>query len=387
MRRRTVVRRVGGLGGVTAVGLAGCLTRENDDPPNGPDEPDPDDPEHEGTLRIVTYRSMVTGTDPAGPWLTEAFEEEYPDAKLEWVVPESGLEHYLQRGERDAAIDADVCLGVTVGDLARIDERVGEGGLLRGLDDIGIDGVDSIRDEFAFDDPHQRLLPYDAGYVSLVYDGTTIEAPETFAELLEAEYADTLLAQHPRYSMPGQAFLLWSIATDGPDDAMDYWDGLVDNGVQLHRSWSDAYEGSYLAAERPLIVSYSTDPVFGHAVADEPDRHQVAFLEDEGYALPEGAGIFEATTAPDLATAFLEFLLTEQVQAELARRNVQFPAVEGVDVGPGFDARAREPSEPVTIEYSDLRGAVGDWLTSWTDRFGDVGLAEPSRERETSEEY
>lgn len=365
MQRRTVVRTLGGVATTGAAGLAGCLLPDDDT--NGPDDdPEPDEPNHDETLRIVTYRSMVGGPNPAGPWLAEAFEERYPDAELEWVVPEAGSEHYVQRGEHGGEIDADVWLGVTVGDLARIDDRVGEGALLRELNLDRIDGADRVRDELAFEDPHGRALAYDAGYVSLVYDETELEAPGSFDELRD-EYADALLAQHPIYSMPGQAMLLWTIETGGPDDAMGYWEELVANGVELHDSWTGAYD-AYLDGERPLVVSYSTDPVFAAAAEYDPQRHRVAFLDDEGYVLPEGIGIFQAATAVDLAYEFLEFLLSSAVQAELARRNVQFPAVAGVDLDPAFDI-AREPQTPVAMSYTELRNNATEWLTEWADRF------------------
>ncbi|ELY55123.1 thiamine ABC transporter substrate-binding protein [Natronolimnohabitans innermongolicus] len=367
MNRRRVLRTVGGAGSVGVAGLAGCLFADDSDEPNEDDE-EPEDPNHDETLRVVTYRSMVSGPNPPGPWLVEAFEEEYPDAELEWVVPEAGVEHYLQRGEYGGEIDADVCFGFTVGDLTRIDDRIEEGGLLRELNHDRIDGVDRIQDGLDLEDPHGRALAYDAGYVSLVYDDTVLEPPEAFADLVESEYADTLLTHHPGYSMPGQAFLLWTIATGGPSDAMNYWEELAANGARIHRSWSASYD-AYLDAERPLVVSYSTDPVFAAREGYDERRHRVAFLEDEGYTLPEGMGIFEAATAPDLAYAFLEFVLTDEVQAELARRNVQIPAVEGVDPGLGFVGLAREPPEPVATSYTELRGELTEWLTEWADRF------------------
>ncbi|MXV61586.1 thiamine ABC transporter substrate-binding protein [Natronorubrum sp. JWXQ-INN-674] len=372
MKRRTVVRAIGGASGGALAGLAGCTTRNGDDePPDGPDDEDtePEDPDHDGTLRIATYRSMVTGTNPAGPWLAEAFEETYPDAEIEWVLPESGVEHYVRRGEYDTEIDVDVLFGFTVGDLARIDDRVGAGGLLRELNLKRVEGAERIRDGLDLGDPHNRALTYDAGYVSLVYDERELDAPDTFAELLEDEYEDTLLAQHPGTSIPGQAFLLWLIETAGPDDALEYWEELAANGVRIHESWSDAYNDAYMGEERPMVVSYSADPVFAAAEEYDMERHRVAFPNDEGYAVPEGMGIFEGARAPDLAYAFLEFVLSTEAQIELARRNVQFPAIRDVELHPAFGEYRREPPEPVSISYTELRGSIGDWLGDWTDRF------------------
>ena len=387
MNRRTVVRTIGGG---TVAGLAGCMTRDeddDDDPPDDPVEadPEPDEPDHEGALQVVTYRSMVMGPNPAGPWLKDRFEEAYPEATLEWVVPDAGVEHYITRGEYEAEINADVCLGFSVGDLARIDERIGSGGLFRRLNRDRIEGVDRIREELEFEDPHGRALPYDAGYVSLVYDERAVAEPETFADLLESEYADALLAHHPVTSLPGQAFLLWAIETGGPDEAMDYWENLADNGVRVHETWSDAYYGSYLNGDRPLIVSYSTDPLFATTEGHPPERHRIAFLDDEGYALPEGMGIFQAATEPDLAYAFLELVLSSEVQLALARRNVQFPAVGDIGLNRDITEGIRRPPTPVSLSYTELQGMITEWLETWTERFDERLFDDGDRHEDESD--
>jgi thiamine transport system substrate-binding protein len=66
-----------------------------------------------------------------------------------------------------------------------------------------------------------------------------------------------------------------------------------------------------------------------------------------------------------LARRFMGFVLTPEAQAEIAVRNVQFPAVEGVDPGEEFSKYAYEPPEPVTFTYDDLAGNVGTWVDEW----------------------
>jgi len=68
---------------------------------------------------------MVDGKNPAGTWLKEAFEEEYPDATLEWTVPNNAINDYIDRERQNAEIDADVYLGVNIDDLVRIDDTLG----------------------------------------------------------------------------------------------------------------------------------------------------------------------------------------------------------------------------------------------------------------------
>ncbi|WP_254864529.1 thiamine ABC transporter substrate-binding protein [Halovivax gelatinilyticus] len=366
MRRRTFV---GSLTGATVAGFAGCLSRDDDDS-NGDDSSDDaelaGDPES-GTLTIATYDSMIDGNDPAGPWLTEAFEAAFPDATLEWTAPDSGLNHYIQLEEQDASMEADLYLGANIDDLARIDDALGDGGLFRELDADRLDRADRIRDGLDMGDPHDRVLAFDTGYISLVYDETVVDEPETFDDLLDPAFEDALIAQNAQTSDPGQAFLLWTIDAYGEDGYLEYWDDLDENGVRILDSWSDSYYGAYMEEERPMIVSYSTDQVFASAEGNDLSRHQIAFLEGQGYANPEGMGVFERASNPALAYTFMDFVLSNDAQAEIAQRNVQFPAVadEYVDLDDEFDQYAHEPPEAVTVGYEQLRGNLDEWVDDW----------------------
>ena len=354
MKRRTFLSATGGTAGVA---LAGCLTREENDD----EEPE----EEEDRLVVATYESMVDGDDPAGPWLAEAFEEEF-DAELEWTVPEDRINHFIQRAQQDAEIEPDVYFGLNVDDLVRIDDELGQGSLFERLDLDRIGRADRVREDLTFDDPAGRTLPYDTGFISLVYDENEVDAPETFEDLTEPEYEGALLAQNAQSSDPGQAFLLWTIDAFGVDGYLEYWRDLLENDVRVLNSWWDSYS-AYLEEERPIVVSYSTDQVF--AVADDLDlsRHQVAFLNDQGYANPEGMAIFEDAASPELAYDFLDFVLSGEAQAEIATRNVQFPAVtdEYVDLDERFTEYALEPPEIVTFTYDDLRGNLDEWVDVW----------------------
>lgn len=354
MDRRTFL---GAAGGAALAGVAGCITRDDDEPP-----------EEDGTLRVATYSSMVDeDADPAGAWIKEHFEEEHEDVELDWTVPEDGLNHYVQQAERDA-VDADVYLGVNVDDLVQVDDALDEQ-LFEPIDRGQIERVDRIRDDLEFGDPHDRVLPFDTGYISLVYDESEVEEPESFEDLLDEEYEDALITQNAQYSDPGQAFLLWTIAEYGEDGYLDYWRDLQENGVRVIDDWSESYFGPYMEGERPMIVSYSTDQVF--QVAEDPDadltRHQIAFPNGQGYENPEGVAIFAETTMAEEAHQFVDFLLSSEAQAEIAVRNVQFPAVsdEHVDLDESFAQHAFEPEEPVTLTYEDLQGSLDGWVNDW----------------------
>ncbi|MFC4436116.1 MULTISPECIES: thiamine ABC transporter substrate-binding protein [Natrialbaceae] len=372
MKRRSVVRAVGGGG---LAGLAGCFTREADDEEEAEpadvddrDDPEPEEPDLDGTLRIATTESMVRGERAADERLRELFEEEFPDAELQWTIPEAGLDHYVRRVHQEAEIDADVYFGLTPAALAAVDRELEGRELFRQLNQDRITATDRIRDDLEFGDPNGRVLPSGVRYSCLLHaDDDELEAPETLADLTEPEYEETLLIPHPERADSGLAFLLWTIDAFGTDGYLDYWSGLRENGARITDGWA-ASDELYAAAERPLSVAYSTDPVIADREDRDPDRYRVAFPDEQGYETPLGVAIFDQAEKIDLAYDFLNFALSSEVQVELAERRAQIPAVSNafVDLDEGFEERAEIPAESVTIEYDRLRGSLEEWLGNWS---------------------
>ena len=345
MNRRTFLSRTGvSVAGVTA--LAGCTGGSSDT--------------LDETLSVATYSSF-TGEGAAGNWLKSAFEEEYPDATVEFQTPENGINQFIQRKAEGAQIDADLFVGLNTGELVRADEQLDEP-LFATVNDQ-VEGSGTVKPALQFD-PNGRVLPYDTGYISLVYDEGEVDKPETFDSLLGPAYEDSLIAQNAQQSDPGRAFLLWTIYEKGPENYLDYWSGLVDNGVQILSDWQPAYQ-AYTNEEAPIVVSYSTDQVYNHGEGVDISRHQIGFLNDQGYANPEGMAQFADSDNGELARQFMAFMLSEQAQSEIAVRNVQFPAVEGVEPGGSFGEYAFEPPEIVTFGYDELSGSVSGWIEAW----------------------
>jgi thiamine transport system substrate-binding protein len=196
-----------------------------------------------------------------------------------------------------------------------------------------------------------------------VYDGTTIEGPETFEALTTDEYEGALLAQNAQTSDPGRAFLLWTVHEYGPDEYLDYWQRLVDNDVRVLDDWQPAYD-AFLNGERPMVVSYSTDQVY-YNDEDQLPRHQVGFLNDQGYANPEAVARFADSDEPELAAEFVEFALGDDAQQNIAVNNVQFPATTTAELPEEYAQYAHEPPESVTFTYDELAGNVGEWTEAW----------------------
>jgi thiamine transport system substrate-binding protein len=313
-----------------------------------------------GTLTVATYSSF-TGEDAAGTWLKTAFEQEFTDATVEFVTPENGLNQYIQRAQQGAPIDADVYVGLNTAELVRADEQLDA--TLFAPVESEIEGADSVKESLQID-PDGRAIPYDTGYITFVYDENEVSGPFTFDALLNPEFENAIITQNAQQSDPGRAFLLWTIAAMGENGYLEYWEGLVNNGITILDDWEPAYN-AYLAGEAPMVVSYSTDQVYYNGPDVDMSRHQVGFIEDQGYANPEAMALFADSGRAELGQQFMEFTLTPTAQAEIATRNVQYPAIEGVDLDKEFAQYAYEPPEPVTFTYDELAGNVSTWIEDW----------------------
>lgn len=350
MRRRTFLKTAG-AGSVVA--LAGCA---GGDEQNGTTTTG----DSEQTLTVATYSSF-TGEDTAGNYLKSAFEDEHDDVTLEFSVPENGLNQYVLQKQQGSDVGADVYVGLNTAELVRAENELDAELFLESRPDL--DRADAITPDLEID-PEGRAITYDTGYISLVYDEEEVDSPATFDDLLEPAYEDALITQNAQQSDPGRAFLLWTVANRGEDAYLDYWRDLDDNGVQILDDWEPAYN-AYLEEEAPMVVSYSTDQVYYHGDDVDTSRHQVGFIEDQGYANPEAMVRFADSDAADLALEFMDFILQPEHQAEIAVRNVQFPAVEDADPGEEFSEYAYEPPETVTHTYEELQGNVDEWIDQW----------------------
>jgi len=388
-------RRVLALGGAAgAAALAGCSAeRTNDDEGAGDgagsdgegggaggdtSEGDDGGDDETPTLTVATYTNFIDAPSVSpGEWLKEEFESRF-DATLEWATPDNEINYYVERAQSGVGIDADVYVGFNTEDLVRVDSELDDELFAEAGD---IDGAEDVRDGLSFD-PFGRAVPFDTGYVSLVYDGTETEAPATFEGLLDPEHAGALIAQNPGSSATGRAFLLHTVNRfgDGPDgtvegedgdpdyDYLDYWADLQANDVRVLGSWDDAYT-AWSNGEAPMVVSYSTDQVFADMEGANLEEHQIRFVNDQAYATPEGMAVFAETDTPDLAREFMSFMLDPEVQGEIAQRNVAFPATDTATLPDDYAELAQEPADPVTFTYDELRGSVGEWIEAWERQF------------------
>ncbi|SHH42891.1 thiamine ABC transporter substrate-binding protein [Halobaculum gomorrense] len=381
--RRRFLRTVGAAG---VAGLAGCSaeptgeettsgptdTSEGGDPGTGTATGEPTESMAD-TLVVATYPPFVNApsTSP-GAWLKREFESEF-DATLVYQTPDSELNYYIERAIQGVDFEADVYVGLDTGQLIDVDSKRGSGQFTDPMfaEAGDLAGADRIKQGLRFD-PRNRAVPFDTGYVSLVWNATMeggeFVAPETFEAMTDPAFEGDLIAQNPTTSTTGEAFMLHTVHAFGEDGYLDYWERLQNNGVTVLGSWSDSYS-AYLSEEAPMIVSYSTDQVYASAEGQDLQKHQIRFLNDEGYANPEGMARFADSDAPRLAETFMEFMLRPEIQAGIAQRNVSFPAITGAPLPEDYAQYAKEPPESVTFTYDELEANLNTWTDQWARRF------------------
>src|SRR5690625_3793048 len=213
------------------------------------------------------------------------------------------------------------------------------------------------------------LTPIDMGDVCMNvehewFNENDIDEPETFDDLLKEEYEGLTVVTNPAQSSPGLAFLLATIANFDADWE-NYWADLIDNDLKIVDSWSDAYYTDFSANEgsRPIALSYSTSPAF--TLDDDGDSTTGSML-DTCFRQIEYAGVLTGAENPEGAQAFIDFLLSEEVQAAIPESLYMYP-VAPVDLPEDWVAHAPLAEQPHQLDPADIEANLDDWLRTWQD--------------------
>lgn len=315
---------------------------------------EPEDTE-ENRLVVYAYSSFPAEEVAAG------FEAKY-GAQVVFVAP-GGSGDTLSRliTELDTGgTEADVFLGLADTSIGRALRY----GVFEQYDPALLPHLADIPKELLIDET-QHLLPFDYGFISLVYH------PERLGDLpLPASLEDLT---HPRYekkiiamdagSSTGQAFLMWTIAEYGEDGYLDYWRRLLPNLLTITNSWSTGYE-MFENGEAPIIVSYATDRVVAAVYGSEP-VHEILMPGGQAYQQFEMMGIVKGTDQRELAHAFIDYVLSPEVQALLPTANLMFPVNPKAELPQVFREHVAAPANPVVLDPELVDANLDRWINDW----------------------
>lgn len=331
---------------------------------NGSDDDTDPGPGTEGetpaptTVRVVTHDSFAVSED-----LIEAFEAD-TGFTLELSAPgDAGSLVNQLILTKDSPL-GDVAYGVDNTFASRaIGEDVFAGYTSEALppaaEDYLVDGGDA-------------LTPIDLGDVCLNVDtewfaDSDVPAPESLTDLTDPAYQDLLVVTHPANSSPGLAFLVATIGEFG-QDWVQYWSDLTDNGLLVVDSWSSAYSeefsGSVGEGPRPIALSYSTSPAF--EVGEDGQAPTEALLTS-CFRQVEYAGVLAGAENPAGAQAFIDFLLSDEVQADIPGQMYMYPVNPDIDLPAEWVQWAPLADEPIEVDPLEIDANREEWIQTWAE--------------------
>lgn len=242
------------------------------------------------------------------------------------------------------------------------------------------DGLSAVPQRYRID-PEHRVTPIDYGDVCLNIDldafGGEGEAdvPANLDDLLDPSHRGQLVVEDPATSSPGLAFLLATVARygdAGADTWRDYWTGLRDNDALVVDGWEAAYYVSFSGGagegDRPIVVSYASSPAAEVVLSDPPvDLPSTAAILDGCYRQIEFAGVLAGTDSPELAAAFVDFLLSPEVQEEIPLQMFVYPVLAGAALPAVFTEHAQVAPDPLSLAYDAIGRERERWVSEWTE--------------------
>jgi thiamine transport system substrate-binding protein len=157
------------------------------------------------------------------------------------------------------------------------------------------------------------------------------------------------------------AFLLATIAAKGEPGYLAYWKALKANGLEVVKGWTEAYtvefSGSSGKGSRPLVLSYSSSPAYEPATQS---LNQTCFRQ------VEYAGVIAGAQNEVGARKFIDFMLSNQVQAQIPEQMYMYPVDSAVKLPADWAKRAALSEAPFTLAVAEIAAKRDGWIKAWT---------------------
>lgn len=346
--------RVAAMLAVTGFALAGCsLTGSGD---SAPTTDAAGGTAAGGELTVVTHDSFSISQE-----LLDGFEAE-SGYQLTMVAPGDGGTLVNQLVLTKDSPLGDVVFGIDNSFAA----RAVEAGVLTPYTSAALPAGAEM-------DASGSLTPIDRGDVCINVDhqwfaDTGIPEPVTLDDLADPRYKSMLVVTNPATSSPGLAFLLATVGAFGEDGWLPYWERLVANDVRVVDGWSDAYyvdfSGSEGAGPRPLVLSYSSSPAA--EIPEGASQPRTGALLDTCFRQTEYAGVLAGAANEEGARAFIDFLLSPEVQADIPGQMYMYPIDETAPLPQAWAAHAPLATEPFAVPAEKINANREEWIAAWT---------------------
>ncbi|EKD75959.1 MAG: Thiamin transporter substrate binding subunit [uncultured bacterium] len=315
------------------------------------------------TLTVYTYESL-TADYGLLPLITKQFETDH-NIKIELVsFPDTGAMLNQLIAEKSAP-KADVVLGLD--NINFVDATTYD--LLQPYKPAR---ATELAPDLWFDDAY-TMTPFDYGYVGFVYDTKQIQfdEPISLATLAtDPAYQDKIILEQPGLSSPGTQFLVWLQAAFA-DNATDTVNNFSNQVLTVAPDWNTAYYTMFLNGEAPIVLSYLTSPAYH--IDQEQSTQYAAIPISEGYLRQvEGVAVVKGSAAQTTAQAFIDYLLTDDVQNQIPRTQWMWPVLGDKNTWPAAFNQIITPTaeQILTVPPATLKTNYPTWLTEWNTAFG-----------------
>ena len=138
---------------------------------------------------------------------------------------------------------------------------------------------------------------------------------------------------------------------------------MRDNMLTMADGWSSAY-GLFTEGEAPLVISYTTSPVY-HVLNEDTTRYQAVIFSEGHQETIEGIGILKNAKHRKNAESFVDFVLTEG-QEDIAVLNSMYPVNSTIELPDAYEW-APEPEILFTSDSDVVENHLDDILQDWIE--------------------
>lgn len=221
--------------------------------------------------------------------------------------------------------------------------------------------LSKLRDPNLIFDKDYYVTPFDYGAIAFVYDPSKLlKIPEKMEDILA--YKSSLIIQDPKSSSTGQALLIWTIALYN-DSWTDFWKKMKPAVLTVTPSWDDAFS-KFEQGEAPIMLSYATDGAYSYHYY-QSTKYKAFIPKDGAYVQIEGAGIVKGSKNQQLAQKFIDFLLSDEFQQEVALNQWMFPVTD-VKLPEAFKY-AVVPEKILSVDIKAISSQMDKYIKTWEE--------------------
>lgn len=269
----------------------------------------------ENQITVYTYSSFASSWGPA-PELKRIFkaqtgiEIEFVDAGEAGIIYQRIL---LDKGQGKA----DVVLGI---DQFQLD-REGLADLFFPIENLSIPFDKSAPAEKIIQGP---FVAYNWAPMTLIYrKSDKNKLPKKLDDFLSPNFKGKIILLDPRTSSPGYIFFHWIVQKYGELGAKNFIESIKKNIYTVTPSWSAGY-GLFKKKQADYVFSYLTSPAY-HWIEENDSDYQPVYLEEKIPYHIEYAALLKSSGNRIGANKFLEFILSQEAQEIIMKKNYMLP--------------------------------------------------------------